>query len=978
MFLRSGKRPYAAGGEAPVAKKAAHRKDKAADAPSGGSTSILGHALHQHRMQDEPMIETGPVSSPAESRAIYIEISDDDDDNDQLPRQEAATKTIATPPNSANDMGLTTLRVATSDDISSNAMTPVEGYDVCFGLLLVQATCARGSKLPTECAPVTLDFDGILLRAYMEGSTQLIAIVVSEALSRLVSECAITLTATICAKRQKVFATKEAAGYQSDYVRFCSLRIIVYGAFQQKDQVADILGNGELYLQHPGATEFNRAVKYVNPHYLLAPGQVMPEIEELQTYTCCAGREARFGAMRDALQEHEQGQIFKIFNTAYKINGPVTTIEPSLRLVTKLKRHQIEALVMMTEKEAGIYDDAQFPTMWTPFKSPNGVIRYQDIITEKFTTTRPPPIGGGVLADEMGLGKTLSMLSLICYSLDIRDKNTNLSQDLPKATLLVTPKSTIYGWEKQIKTHIHPEKIRWVTYHGPTRHDVWRDIERYDIVLTTYDTIRSDGLKNPLLFQHRWARIVLDEAHKIRNRTSKVFTDVCKLQAEFRWCLTGTPIQNYLDDFGALLAFIRVPHFENRDSFNHYLDEPIRKGENGGLLLLRKVVAATCLRRTKADGGLMLNLPQKTELVERVEMSRNDRRLYEFFKRFSYLNAGLSRTSKKKAANNILVLISMLRLICDHGEALLPESALTAWRNRDESALTWKMLESSIKLCVSCRCQIEEMSTIESATEVLGCGHIFCGSCVARSRNSESQIPCPKCSMGESMATRDGDGITPSQSSQMNPLRPQYPPSAKVEALLRNILDRQGRPGQLANPPKSVIFSYWTKMLDHIGIALGNIDLKFCRIDGQSSMWQRKEALETFSRDTSCNIILASMGAAGEGIDLTAANSVHIVEPVWNPMAEAQAVDRVHRIGQKQDVEVIRYIVNDSIESVRPPMRTSKPFSIEKYVLIFMFQYVQWVQMDKLRLISESLATSEPKSKNVDEKRWKKLLEFLE
>ncbi|KAL2672526.1 hypothetical protein Neosp_013238 [[Neocosmospora] mangrovei] len=93
----------------------------------------------------------------------------------------------------------------------------------------------------------------------------------------------------------------------------------------------------------------------------------------------------------------------------------------------------------------------------------------------------------------------------------------------------------------------------------------------------------------------------------------------------------------------------------------------------------------------------MLNLPDKIPHTECVEMSRNDRQLYQFFKRFSYLTAGLDKTSKKKAATNILVLISMLRLICDHGEALLPDSALTAWRNRDENALTWEMLESTTK-----------------------------------------------------------------------------------------------------------------------------------------------------------------------------------------------------------------------------------------------------------------------------------------
>ncbi|KAM5360851.1 hypothetical protein ACJZ2D_013480 [Fusarium nematophilum] len=860
-------------------------------------------AQGEERVTKKPKLSDESVSTHSISAPIYIEISDEDEEIP--PPKTSATNTqgsVAAP-------GPTTPNAAAPGDALSRATTPVEPYDVCFGMLLVQATCTGDAAVPPECAPVTLSFEGRLLRVYRKDSSERIAVVLSDALFRLVNEFAVTLTATVCGRRQRVFDGREGperAIAKMPGTKVCSLRIICYGFLQQRHDVADILAKGDLFLQHPGPAEFDRAVKYLNPHYLLPPGEDMPDIEKLSIYTCCAGQGARSGAPRDALGEHEQSQIFKIFNTTFQGDGAMATIEPSPRLVTKLKRHQIEALTMMVEKEAGVY---------------------QNIVTEMFVMTRPPPIGGGILADEMGLGKTLSALSLICHSLDNWDKDPTLSQNLPKATLIITPKSTIYGWEKQIKTHIHRDKIRWITYHGSKRQEVCRDIGLYDIVLTTYDTIRSDRAKNSPILERDWARIVLDEAHKIRNRTSRIFQDVCDLQAESRWCLTGTPIQNYLDDFGSLLSFIRVPPFETKDGFHSHIVEPVKQRKREGLVMLRKVVAATCLRRTKENYAKMLNLPPKAELVERVEMDRSDRRLYEFFKRFSYLTAGLDKTSRKKAATNILVLISMLRLICDHGEALLPDSALTAWRNRDESALTWEMLESTIKRCVSCNCQIEEMDAAESVTEVLGCGHCLCGGCVAKLPSSASQLPCPRCGgttvLPRSPPAGDGCSLPSSQVALVSSLRPRYPPSAKVEALLRNISERQKRPGCETKPNKSVIFSYWTKMLDLIGAALGDKDLRFRRIDGQSSMSQRKQALDIFSSDPECNIMLASIGAAGEGIDLTAANSVHIIEPHWNPMAEAQAIDRVHRIGQQQDVDVVRYIVNDSIEWVRAPWAAS-------------------------------------------------------
>lgn len=300
------------------------------------------------------------------------------------------------------------------------------------------------------------------------------------------------------------------------------------------------------------------------------------------------------------------------------------------------------------------------------------------------------------------------------------------------------------------------------------------------------------------------------KAHRIRNRGSKIFQDVCNLQAESRWCLTGTPIQNYLDDFGSLLSFIRVPPFETKDQFDSHIAEPVKQRKSQGLEMLRKVVAATCLRRTKADHAKMLNLPDKIPHTECVDMSRNDRQLYQFFKRFSYLTAGLDKTSKKKAATNILVLISMLRLICDHGEALLPDSALTAWRKRDETALTWEMLESTTKRCVSCDCQIEELGAAESLTEALGCGHLLCGDCAAKLRGSASQLPCPKCGITASMSppAENSSGLPMSRTAFGGPLRPRYAPSAKVEALLRNISERQQRPGQNSKPNKRYMLTH--------------------------------------------------------------------------------------------------------------------------------------------------------------------------
>jgi len=221
-------------------------------------------------------------------------------------------------------------------------------------------------------------------------------------------------------------------------VRLYTLRVIVYGFLQQKEAVADVLANEGLFLQHPSETELDEGAKYFNPQYLLAPGQDMPPLEKLSISTCCAGGAASSRLLRD----YEKNQILKIFDTAYKPGEAMATVEPSPRLTTKLKRyqcyvpterahtltrthvrHQLEALTMMIEKEAGIYDRAQFPAIWKPFTSPSGQVRYallicyirksaektsdsrpaltryQNLVTRKFETSCPPPMGGGILAD---------------------------------------------------------------------------------------------------------------------------------------------------------------------------------------------------------------------------------------------------------------------------------------------------------------------------------------------------------------------------------------------------------------------------------------------------------------------------------------------------------------------------------------------------------------------------------------------------
>jgi SWI/SNF-related matrix-associated actin-dependent regulator of chromatin subfamily A3 len=158
-----------------------------------------------------------------------------------------------------------------------------------------------------------------------------VAVLVSETLSGLVREFAVTMNATLCGKKQK-------AKYNNMGPTFLSVRIVLYGFLQQKDAIADALAGGGLFLQHPGETECNRNVKYVNPQYLLGPGQELPPIEELSVSTCCAPHGQRSAQACDVLNESEVNKVQKIFDTATPLGELIPTIEPSPRLVTQPKR----------------------------------------------------------------------------------------------------------------------------------------------------------------------------------------------------------------------------------------------------------------------------------------------------------------------------------------------------------------------------------------------------------------------------------------------------------------------------------------------------------------------------------------------------------------------------------------------------------------------------------------------------------------
>ena len=279
-------------------------------------------------------------------------------------------------------------------------------------------------------------------------------------------------------------------------------------------------------------------------------------------------------------------------------------------------------------------------------------------------------------------------------------------------------------------------------------------------------------------------------AHHIRNRSTQTFKAACAIHSHCRWCMTGTPIQNSLDDYGALLSFLAIPPFRDKSRFDFWIATPVKNGRADSLRRLRDLIRATCLRRTKRMLKDSCKLPKRTERIEEVEFYQIDRDLYAFFQeKCAKIAEGISTTEQnlpeagRPKEGNLLSLINFLRLICDHGLQLLPQSALDAWNARDGSSINWQMMQSCRKRCCICFTDIDDADFLASNGSDFRCQHWICTICASQSESTYGEEgSCPKCATSPS-SREDSSCHSPEPISS--------PPSAKIEALLRNLHTEQ-------------------------------------------------------------------------------------------------------------------------------------------------------------------------------------------
>lgn len=290
---------------------------------------------------------------------------------------------------------------------------------------------------------------------------------------------------------------------------------------------------------------------------------------------------------------------------------------------------------------------------------------------------------GGILADDMGLGKTLQTIAHI-----VTEKAAGR---LPHPVLVVAPTSLVGNWKRELDRFA--PNLEVLVLHGPKRHERFRRIGSCDVVISTYPLVLRDA---EVYARHRFQLQILDEAHTVKNVRSQIHQAVKAIDAELRLCITGTPLENNLEELWALFDFLMPGLLGSAERFRGAFRVPIeRMGDEGRLEALRRRVAPFILRRMKDT--VAKDLPPKTEIVRTVDINGSQRDLYESIRLAAH--AAVRKVVKKKgiAASTIDILSALMKLrqvCCD--PRLVPVPSARAVEESAKYEALMEMLEEML------------------------------------------------------------------------------------------------------------------------------------------------------------------------------------------------------------------------------------------------------------------------------------------
>ncbi|KAG9246675.1 family helicase/ATPase-like protein [Calycina marina] len=476
----------------------------------------------------------------------------------------------------------------------------------------------------------------------------------------------------------------------------------------------------------------------------------------------------------------------------------------------------------------------------------------------------------GILADEMGLGKTCQVIALLSHLVE---------EGHPGPHLVIVPGSTLENWLREFPK-FSPGLVVEPYYGAQKERAEMADsiLERRDeinVIVTTYD-LAAKKEDNKFMRRLQPDVCVFDEGHYLKNLNSQRYQGLVRIPAKFKLLLTGTPLQNNLQELAALLAFILPDVFRERQEDLSYIFKAkatTRDADHAALLSAQRIARARSmltpfvLRRKKAQ--VLKHLPLKTCRVEYCDIHPSQKAIYD----------GHIEQARERA-----------RMRVEGGR--VPKS--------DENNPLMQLRKAAIHPLLFRRHFTNEK--VEKMCDIL------------RRKDPENFPPSSKRShLIEEMRMFSDFGLH--KWCQIYPGIGQFDipdlawlDSGKVESMVKLVKQYK------KNGNRVLIFSQFALVLDILEAVLNSSLVHFTRIDGNTKIDERQTLIDTFRDDESITAFLLTTKAGGTGINLMYANKVIIFDGSFNPQDDRQAENRAHRVGQTRPVEVVRLVTRDTIE----------------------------------------------------------------
>ncbi|KAF8856920.1 hypothetical protein BDZ45DRAFT_715184 [Acephala macrosclerotiorum] len=744
-----------------------------------------------------------------------------------------------------------------------------------------------------------------------------------EMIQGLIDEPTVTLHVS-CVIDDKPTAKKPSRKFE---LLPCVLEITVYGSLEIFEEIGTWFQGHEIYLQDPRSCHME--VKYYNPQRLSA--------HDLDTCPLLS-KVVSNRSVLDLQDITQRPDPLDILSSHVDLEE---TPQPSV-IRAALKRHQKQALTFMLHREEGWGFNNGQPDIWEKVDTEKGRI-FINTISDVYRAEEPPQFHGGIIADPMGLGKTLTMIALVATDLD-----TDIGAVTPKAsmdhdkcytstTLVIMPPSLLGSWEEQLSDHVADGGLKCRRHHGQTKLANANELDHVNIVLTTYHTVsaewRSDKLAgSSILFQACWRRIILDEAHFIRNGNSRMARAICDLDSVARWAVSGTPIQNRLGDLVSLLKFIRVHPYDDPERFDADISQVWKSGKDqNAIKRLQRLSACLLLRRAKGT----INLPPRRDFLLPIQLTHEERAVYNELREQTIIKIDEalqkdSGTSRARGYVSVLQQIESLRLFCNlglqyhsrHEKNLQPSD----WSRVAQPTFNAQSEMHSIT-CLQCSSILDvsesllDDSTTRQTPLFFSCLGFVCAECLSENRrtNREStcgyRSSCPVATVSTSSTVLEEVSDLIIHKARLEPTFTSLP--SKVEALITDLQT-------VAPDVKCIVFSTWRLTLDLIERGLDQASLRSIRFDGKVPQRDRQGIIDKFRTDPSIRIMLLTLSCGAVGLTLTAASRAYLMEPHWNPTLEEQALARIYRLGQTRDVTTVRLYVKESFEEQVMQLQESK------------------------------------------------------